>query len=88
MKIIAGKVSQNELKTYVKTLLINIGRNVLWKKILILSPYTDDAELGCGGSIAKFLENECKILWIVFSSTEESLPIRFTKKCLKKELLR
>ena len=26
------------------------------KTILIISPHTDDGELGCGGSIAKFIE--------------------------------
>jgi LmbE family N-acetylglucosaminyl deacetylase len=33
--------------------------------ILILSPHTDDAELGCGGGIAKFVEEGHKILWVV-----------------------
>ena len=28
------------------------------EKILILSPHTDDAELGCGGSISKFVEEK------------------------------
>ena len=45
-----------------------------FKKILILSPHTDDAELGCGGSIIKFLEQGMEILWVVFSTAEESLP--------------
>jgi len=42
--------------------------------ILILSPHTDDAELGCGGTISRFLKEKKNILWIVFSSAEESLP--------------
>ncbi len=43
-------------------------------KILILSPHTDDAELGCGGSIVKFLDEGHKISWAVFSTAEEALP--------------
>ncbi|HEC77314.1 MAG TPA: PIG-L family deacetylase [Thermoplasmatales archaeon] len=57
-------------------------------KILILSPHTDDAELGCGGSIIKFIEERHKILWIVFSAAEESLPKNLPKDTLKKEFLR
>jgi len=53
--------------------------------ILILSPHTDDAELGCGGSICKFLENEHPVYWLVFSSAEESLPKGMSKDTLKYE---
>lgn len=53
--------------------------------ILILSPHTDDAELGCGGGITKFVEEGQKILWIVFSTAEESLAKGLPKDILKKE---
>tara|TARA_B100001250_G_C19788114_1_gene785114 strand:- start:56 stop:691 length:636 start_codon:yes stop_codon:yes gene_type:complete len=56
-------------------------------KILILSPHTDDAELGCGGSIIKFIEQGKNILWCVFSTAEESLPNDLPKDTLKKEFL-
>ncbi|MCD6239842.1 MAG: PIG-L family deacetylase [Thermotogae bacterium] len=56
-------------------------------RILILSPHTDDAELGCGGSIAKFVQEGHEILWIVFSTAEESLPESLPKDTLKKEFL-
>jgi LmbE family N-acetylglucosaminyl deacetylase len=39
----------------------------MFKRILILSPHTDDAELGCGGSIAKFMREEMKVFLMVFS---------------------
>lgn len=55
--------------------------------ILILSPHTDDAELGCGGSITKFLENGDSIYWIVFSTAEESLPAGLPKNTLEREFL-
>jgi len=44
------------------------------ERVLILSPHTDDAELGCGGFICKLLERNVKIFWIVFSTAKESLP--------------
>lgn len=44
------------------------------ERILILSPHTDDAELGCGGLITKLLEEGKKIYWVVFSTAEDSLP--------------
>ena len=56
-------------------------------RVLILSPHTDDAELGCGGTIAKFLENGNEIFWIVFSTAEDSLPFGLPKDTLKNECL-
>tara|TARA_A100001388_G_C28597766_1_gene416636 strand:- start:98 stop:736 length:639 start_codon:yes stop_codon:yes gene_type:complete len=57
------------------------------EKILILSPHTDDAELGCGGSIVKFLDQGKNILWCVFSTAEDSLPNHLPKDTLKKEFI-
>jgi len=54
-------------------------------KILILSPHTDDAELGCGGTIVKLLEEGNEIFWIVFSTAEDSLPEGFPRDTLKNE---
>jgi len=53
--------------------------------ILILSPHTDDAELGCGGGIAKFVEEGHEILWVVFSTAEDSLPEGLPTDTLKDE---
>ena len=55
------------------------------QKILVLSPHTDDAELGCGGSLSKFLSQGHEILWVCFSTAEESLPQDFPPNALKKE---
>lgn len=55
------------------------------KKILILSPHTDDAELGCGGTISKLVTEGHKILWVCFSTAEESLPSGFAPDALKNE---
>lgn len=56
-------------------------------KVLILSPHTDDAELGCGASIAKMVEEGAEIQWIVFSIAEDSLPGHLPKDTLKREFV-
>lgn len=56
-------------------------------RILILSPHTDDAELGCGGTIIKLLEQNKEIHWIVFSIAEDSLPLEKDKLKLQKEFI-
>ncbi|GIK22981.1 MAG TPA: PIG-L family deacetylase [Ignavibacteriaceae bacterium] len=56
-------------------------------RILILSPHTDDAELGCGGSIIKFIDEKKEILWCVFSSAEDSVPDNLPKDTIKKEFI-
>jgi LmbE family N-acetylglucosaminyl deacetylase len=55
------------------------------KRVFILSPHTDDAELGAGGIISKFIEQKIDIFWTVFSSAEESLPANMPKDTLKRE---
>lgn len=55
--------------------------------ILIISPHTDDAELGCGGSIIRFIQESHNIFWLTFSTAEDSLPEGFPKNALKNEFL-
>ncbi len=54
-------------------------------KVLVLSPHTDDAELGAGGSIARFLEEGIEIYFMVFSGCEKSVPNGMSKKTLREE---
>lgn len=54
-------------------------------KILILSPHTDDAELGCGGSIARWKEEGKEVYLAVFSTAEESVPQGMPPDTLQKE---
>jgi LmbE family N-acetylglucosaminyl deacetylase len=47
------------------------------KKILILAPHTDDGELGCGGTIAKFCAAGKQVYYAAFclkSKTPDSFP--------------
>ncbi len=43
------------------------------EKILILAPHTDDGELGCGGSIARFIEGGKNVFYAAFSTAEKSV---------------
>jgi len=56
-------------------------------RILFISPHTDDVELGAGGTLLRLLEENNEILWIVFSTAEDSLPYGLSKDTLKKEFL-
>lgn len=57
------------------------------KKILVLSPHTDDAELGCGATISKLLDNKNEVYIAVFSTCDQSLPSEFESGTLQKECL-
>lgn len=56
------------------------------KKILVLAPHTDDGELGCGGTIARFLEEGAAVYYAAFSTAQESVPAGFDKDILKTEV--
>src|SRR5436305_12691418 len=49
-------------------------RCMIASPLLVLAPHTDDAELGCGGTIAKLLETTQDIYVAAFSTAEVSLP--------------
>lgn len=59
--------------------------NIKNKKILILAPHTDDGELGCGGTIAKYsADNE--VYYVAFSSCQRSLAPGEDPDTLKHEV--
>jgi N-acetylglucosamine malate deacetylase 1 len=53
--------------------------------ILVLAPHTDDAELGCGATIARLVEEGKKVFAAAFSTAEESLPPGMPPDTLKRE---
>lgn len=59
--------------------------NTWFNKVLILSPHSDDAELGAGGLISRLLEEKKEILWMVFSTARESVPEGMPKNTLATE---
>ncbi|MCK4233153.1 PIG-L family deacetylase [candidate division WOR-3 bacterium] len=60
----------------------------MFERILIMAPHTDDGEFGCGGSIARFIEEEKTIFYAAFSSAEVSVPPEFPSDSLVKEVKR
>lgn len=56
------------------------------ENVLILSPHTDDGELGCGGTIARLGESGKNIFYMAFSICEESVPKEFPCDILEKEV--
>jgi N-acetylglucosamine malate deacetylase 1 len=57
----------------------------LMQRILVLAPHTDDAELGCGGSIVRLLESNRDVYIAAFSTAEESLPLNASPSTLRDE---
>ncbi|MFX0014124.1 MAG: PIG-L deacetylase family protein [Promethearchaeota archaeon] len=55
----------------------------MFENILVLSPHTDDAELGCGGTLDKFLKMGNNIHFIVFSWCENEQLIIEVKESTK-----
>jgi LmbE family N-acetylglucosaminyl deacetylase len=56
------------------------------KKILIISPHTDDGELGCGGTIAKLIEEGNEVEYVALSCCEKSVPPEYPRDILSREV--
>jgi LmbE family N-acetylglucosaminyl deacetylase len=57
-------------------------------RILVLAPHTDDGEFGCGGSVAKFIEEGHEVHYVAFSAAEKSVPAGLSPGVLRTEVLR
>jgi LmbE family N-acetylglucosaminyl deacetylase len=55
------------------------------KKILVLAPHTDDGELGCGGSIARFCAEGREVYYAAFCLCSKSLPNNLPSNTLELE---
>jgi LmbE family N-acetylglucosaminyl deacetylase len=55
------------------------------KRALVLAPHTDDGEFGCGGTMARLVENGAEVRQIAFSIATRSLPEGFAPDTLAKE---
>jgi len=58
----------------------------MFNRILVLAPHTDDGEFGCGGSIARFIEEKKEVFYVAFSAVEELVPPNFPRDILRKEV--
>lgn len=56
-------------------------------RVLILAPHTDDGEFGCGGTIAKMINEGKEVFYVAFSDCEKSLDPGMAADTLIKELM-
>lgn len=56
------------------------------RKIAVLAPHTDDGEFGCGGSVARFIDEGKEVYYVAFSIAEESVPEPWPRDILKTEV--
>lgn len=55
--------------------------------VLVLAPHTDDAELGCGGTIARLVRSGAQVYVAAFSTAEDSLPEGTPSSTLRDEFM-
>jgi LmbE family N-acetylglucosaminyl deacetylase len=58
----------------------------MFSRVLVLAPHTDDGELGCGGTISRFLEEGKEVFYAAFSVVEDALPEGFPPNALEVEM--
>ena len=58
------------------------------KRILAVSPHTDDIELWASGLVLRYLSEGCSVKHIVFSNAQESLLKSYSKDASEKEFIK
>jgi LmbE family N-acetylglucosaminyl deacetylase len=56
------------------------------RTILILAPHTDDGEFGCGGTIAKYVKEGVRAVYVAFSAAEQSVLPHLPRDILRTEV--
>ncbi len=56
------------------------------ERALVLAPHTDDGEFGCGGTMARLVENGAEVRYVAFSIATRSLPEGFAPDTLAREV--
>jgi LmbE family N-acetylglucosaminyl deacetylase len=57
-----------------------------WRRALVLAPHTDDGEFGCGGTMARLVEEDAEVRYVAFSIATRSLPEGFAPDTLAREV--
>src|ERR1700760_2614274 len=57
-----------------------------WKRALVLAPHTDDGEFGCGGTMARMVDEGTDVRYVAFSIATRSLPEGFPPDTLRHEV--
>lgn len=58
----------------------------MFNRILILAPHTDDGEVGCGATIAKFVEEGKEVYYVAFSTARTSVRNGLPRNILEVEV--
>lgn len=58
------------------------------KKILVIGAHTDDVEMMCGGTIAKFIDVNRELYYATFSFADKSLPEGFPEGTTRIEVVK
>ena len=56
------------------------------RRVLVLAPHTDDGEFGCGGTMARLVEDGADVRYVAFSIATRSLPEGFAPDTLAREV--
>jgi LmbE family N-acetylglucosaminyl deacetylase len=56
------------------------------KTIMVLAPHTDDGEFGCGGTIAKYVAEGVRAIYVAFSAAEQSVLPHLPRDILRTEV--
>ena len=59
---------------------------MIGNRILLLSPHTDDGELGCGATVSKLIRQGKEVHYAAFSACEQSVRPEFPKDILIHEV--
>jgi LmbE family N-acetylglucosaminyl deacetylase len=54
--------------------------------VLVLAPHTDDGEFGCGGTVAKYVQDGARVVYVAFSAAEQSVLPGLPRDILRKEV--
>jgi len=57
-----------------------------FERVIVLAPHTDDGEFGCGGTLARLVENGSTVYYAAFSICEDSVPAGFARDILATEV--
>lgn len=63
-----------------------MDQKIPFKKCLVLAPHTDDGEFGCGGTIAKLIEEGAEVFYAAFSACRQSVLAHFPPDILTVEV--
>jgi N-acetylglucosamine malate deacetylase 1 len=57
-----------------------------WQRALVLAPHTDDGEFGCGGTMARLVDEGADVRYVAFSIATRSLPEGYAPDTLAREV--